>query len=901
MRSSRLVLVFAIAVPVVLWGLAVTPVHAGASVEVSTDSVAAVSPAGGTTAPAVANERPLAEAGLDREVVQGVAVVLDGGGSRDPDGEVVSYAWTITAPDGTVLTPACPDCERTRFTPTQVGRYEVQVTIEDDDGATASDTLYVDVAAAEPPSVNVTGPTTVTTDDTPRYTASVSPGDLPVSRLVWLVDDRVVADRTTADLDGDTLRLTPDSPGTTRLTATVVDTAGNEATDTLRVQVSTPPGNGSATPPVARIDPNRTTVDFGGAVAFSGLRSADTDDVGPQPAIQEYLWDLDGDGVYEITGETVSGRYDAQTTVRLVVTDNDGQESDPATVTVNVGSTPAVSPTAEFRLDRTTPCPDTAVEGDPSLSTGGGPADSDERSAITTTTWRVDGRMVATNDGTPTETLLLSEPGEREVTLTVRDAAGRTDSVTESVTVLAPGEGSCDPDRAPKAVIEYPGNGTVEQGETLSFDGSESYDRDNTATDGSDIVEYEWRVDGDPVHTGVEHTRTFEQGQTVRLTVVDDEGSTDTTSVTVATANSNASDDDGTASDASIDRVYVVGPNRVTGEHYDSAEWHGEYYTACLPSDTPESTYDSASSSSDADCMPPTVLEDVDSVTWTWEYDDGNTRMRTASAGELLQFSVDGDPNKVYQGTRQVKVTVSSQHVNGGQIAGVHYVELCYDPGTNSQQSEYIEASSGHCQGVVSEKVPPIEVTAVTGPSDVGADARATYEATLDNQDLWDSVEMTWEAVGTAAWVDNTGGGQSFTFGFSNEENYSTEVAVKAIAEATRSESGTFDTKTSTGEEKTSVEVCPDDTQPGANGECPDNLEKDDETTDDDPADDGSDNLRCDGQEGCRDRTDDGGDDEFDNGGGGGDDDTSDSDDDTNDGSNGNGSSTGPDNDTYTQ
>jgi hypothetical protein len=42
-----------------------------------------------------ANEPPLADAGLDQTVDRGATVLLDGTGSRDPDGEIVSYQWTV--------------------------------------------------------------------------------------------------------------------------------------------------------------------------------------------------------------------------------------------------------------------------------------------------------------------------------------------------------------------------------------------------------------------------------------------------------------------------------------------------------------------------------------------------------------------------------------------------------------------------------------------------------------------------------------------------------------------------------------------------------------------------------------------------------------------------------------
>jgi len=139
------------------------------------------------------NERPLADAGLDQSVRRGATVLLDATGSRDPDGEIVDYEWSITRPDGTARTPDCVDCPRTRFRPNATGRFAITVTVTDDDGATATDTLYVNVSPGRPPAVTVRGPRTVPIGNAVTYTAAIDGGAAPLSRVVWRVDGRVVA------------------------------------------------------------------------------------------------------------------------------------------------------------------------------------------------------------------------------------------------------------------------------------------------------------------------------------------------------------------------------------------------------------------------------------------------------------------------------------------------------------------------------------------------------------------------------------------------------------------------------------------------------------------------------------------------------------------------------------
>lgn len=107
---------------------------------------------------ATANSAPLADAGLDQTVRAGQSVRLDATGSRDPDGSIARYDWTITAPNETTFEPACGTCGRTRFVPAREGQYNVTVTVTDNDGASRSDTLYVD-ANGTVLSVSMTGPT----------------------------------------------------------------------------------------------------------------------------------------------------------------------------------------------------------------------------------------------------------------------------------------------------------------------------------------------------------------------------------------------------------------------------------------------------------------------------------------------------------------------------------------------------------------------------------------------------------------------------------------------------------------------------------------------------------------------------------------------------------------------
>jgi PKD repeat protein len=93
------------------------------------------------------NEPPIAEAGPDQTGDVGAVLLVDGRGSTDPDGAIVSYAWDF----GDGGTASTPQASHTYGAP---GSYTVTLTVEDDGGSTASDTKTITIAP--PPSYDGT-------------------------------------------------------------------------------------------------------------------------------------------------------------------------------------------------------------------------------------------------------------------------------------------------------------------------------------------------------------------------------------------------------------------------------------------------------------------------------------------------------------------------------------------------------------------------------------------------------------------------------------------------------------------------------------------------------------------------------------------------------------------------
>ena len=89
----------------------------------------------------VTNRPPLADAGPDKTATAGMAVTLNGSGSSDPDGSIVSYAWDFgdeASASGSTVSHVY----------TQPGHYVVSLTVRDNKGEMDSDTAQVSVTEA---------------------------------------------------------------------------------------------------------------------------------------------------------------------------------------------------------------------------------------------------------------------------------------------------------------------------------------------------------------------------------------------------------------------------------------------------------------------------------------------------------------------------------------------------------------------------------------------------------------------------------------------------------------------------------------------------------------------------------------------------------------------------------
>lgn len=240
------------------------------------------------------------------------------------------------------------------------------------------------------------------------------------------------------------------------------------------------------------------TADFAAVVRdltvdVDGSASTDVDG-----SIAAYSWDF-GDGATG-AGATSSHTYTAAGTytVTLTVTDSDGAEANEASsVTVTA---PNVAPTASFT---------SSVAAQTLTVDGSGSSDPD--GTIAQFQWDFgDGGSAM---GATPQPHAYASAGTYDVTLTVTDDRGATDSVTKSVVIGAANS-------APTAAFSASSSGLV-----VTVNGATSTDSDGS------ITSYEWDFGDGSSATGVTpaaHVYAAPGSYAITLKVTDDDGATDT-------------------------------------------------------------------------------------------------------------------------------------------------------------------------------------------------------------------------------------------------------------------------------------------------------------------------------------------------------------------------------------
>jgi poly(3-hydroxybutyrate) depolymerase len=284
------------------------------------------------------NVPPVANAGGDQAITLPVnAVTLDGTGSKDSDGSIKSYSWTkVSGPaSGTI---ASPSAATTTVTGLTVGTYVFQLTVTDDQGATASDNVTVSVNAAvvvnQPPTSNAGGAQAITlpANAVTLDGSGSKDNDGTITTYAWTKVSGPAA--TIVSPSAVSTQITGMVQGAYVFQLTVTDNSGGTASSTIAVTVNPAPNQ----PPTANAGGAQAITLPTSAITLDGSGSKDNDG-----QIVTYAWTKESGPASgtiaspsavstQVTG-LVAGAY----VFKLTVTDNSGATAS-ATVSVTVNA-----------------------------------------------------------------------------------------------------------------------------------------------------------------------------------------------------------------------------------------------------------------------------------------------------------------------------------------------------------------------------------------------------------------------------------------------------------------------------------------------------------------------------------------------------------------------------------
>jgi hypothetical protein len=496
-----------------------------------------VEPLQGLTPPAAeaqANQPPTADAGLDQTVLPGATVTLDGRQSKDPDGTITSYSWSLVMNPGSysggidVQPNNNNQASKATFTAPQTpGDYAFQLVVTDDKGASSSNSDRVGITVLPPPSgagggaqenespIANAGPAqtvlpgaTVTLDGSKSY----DPGGT-ITSYHWSLGTsppgsggggRINPQPNNNNQASKATFTAPQTPGEYSFALTVLDDKGAQGRDGVVITVGDP----SNQRPIANAGPDQLAVQPDSTVTLDAGKSYDPD---PGGTITDYSWILirlppgpssisllPSNAVSEPTftvPQIAGGPY----VFSLVVKDDKGVSSAADYVVIRVvphpsgaggGAQANQQPIANAGPNKN------VRPGDPVILDGTQSKDPDGR--IASYSWSLVDNPGSYSGGIgfvpqgPSPTTTFTAPqslGDYTFQLVVTDDKGamsvsRYGRYAETIIRV---ENASDPNRGPIANAG-PDQTAVRPGSTVTLDGTQSKDPDGT------IVSYSWFI-----------------------------------------------------------------------------------------------------------------------------------------------------------------------------------------------------------------------------------------------------------------------------------------------------------------------------------------------------------------------------------------------------------------------
>jgi hypothetical protein len=296
------------------------------------------------------NQPPLANAGPDQNVNEGVTVTLSGANSKDPEGGALTYSWFQVS--GTLVTLSNPSAAQTTFVPSNVGpngeALGFQLTVKDSGGLQSADTCLVNVLwINQPPSANAGADLSVSegTTVTLNGAGSSDPDGLALN-YAWLQMTGTPVALSSSSVAQPTFLAPGVGEDGESLTfqLTVTDSTGLFARDSCIVNVVW-----VNQPPAANAGPDQN-VNEGVSVALNGTGSTD-----PDGGMLTYYWlqtggtpvTLDNPGSAQPRFLANTGGASSSLVFSLTVTDPGGlSSSDQCFIVVNGATSDELSKAA---------------------------------------------------------------------------------------------------------------------------------------------------------------------------------------------------------------------------------------------------------------------------------------------------------------------------------------------------------------------------------------------------------------------------------------------------------------------------------------------------------------------------------------------------------------------------
>jgi len=474
-----------------------------------------------TVVPASENLRPTCSVIVsDLNVVTGQPVHFDATGSSDPeDGVPPTIAWDL---DGDWVFDDENSFEFD-YQFMEEGTYVVNAMVTDSGSLTdildLPIVIHVTLKPNLPPVASAFASTynpymgqIVTLD----ASGSTDPEDgKPVSWL-WDLD----GNGTYGDKSGEVIQHSWSEPGTYQVDVKVTDSGGLSDTldSKLVIQVSSTPNQ----PPTACATADKMSAAVGETIIFDGTCSSDPED----GEIYIFAWDLLGKGTYDsgFSG-IIPYKYWAPGTylVDLRVTDSGGLSDfldEP--LEIEITGPPNQPPVAKAHASSYFVYPLDPITFDATESY------DPEEGSVSIYAWDLNGDDMYTDAFTGIVDWFYTIPGTYKVDVRVTDTPGLSDTLDTPLTiqVLKPGN-------TPPVAVAHASKIYGYEGDTIYFDGSGSYDKEDGAP-----ASWGWEFDGDNDYNDspfivAQYTYNTQGIYTVDLKVTDKDGAFDTLDVPI--------------------------------------------------------------------------------------------------------------------------------------------------------------------------------------------------------------------------------------------------------------------------------------------------------------------------------------------------------------------------------